>query len=202
MAVLIEAISVVIRADAILTKFPGGWDGFKRIVPNQTLCADNELVRVGFMTPDDVKSFVRKLQASRLEFLQDGKAIDIAVVDQMRGPTAQCDWLEFGHASLSDAGERVAAGRLSGGQSREVVMPPGWTFEGSLSSTFAFVPNESAAKGMKYLRHENGVDVYLNPITGKEMYVGRTDDTPSSDRQRPADGYLRRALNKLSGLLH
>jgi hypothetical protein len=46
MSVLIEAISVVMRADELLKKFPGGWDAFKGIVPNQTLCADNEIVRV------------------------------------------------------------------------------------------------------------------------------------------------------------
>ena len=55
MAVLIEAISVVVRADELLKKFPGGWDAFKSIVPNQTLCADNEIVRVGFMSPQDVE---------------------------------------------------------------------------------------------------------------------------------------------------
>jgi hypothetical protein len=58
MSVLIEAISVVMRADELLKKFPGGWDAFKGIVPNQTLCADNEIVRVGFMTPQDVESFI------------------------------------------------------------------------------------------------------------------------------------------------
>lgn len=54
MSVLIEAISIVIRADELLKKLPGGWDVFKGIVLNQTLCADNEIVRVGFMTPQDV----------------------------------------------------------------------------------------------------------------------------------------------------
>ena len=62
MAVLIEAISVVVRADELLKKFPGGWDAFKAIVPNQTLCADNEIVRVGFMVPQDVESFIKRLQ--------------------------------------------------------------------------------------------------------------------------------------------
>ena len=69
MAVLIEAISVVVRADVLLQKFPGGWEAFKSIIPNQTLCADNEIVRVGFMSPQDVESFVKKLQDAGLEFL-------------------------------------------------------------------------------------------------------------------------------------
>jgi len=58
MAVLVEAISVIVRVDSINKKFPGGWIGFKDHVPNQTLCADNELARVGFMTSEDVKNFV------------------------------------------------------------------------------------------------------------------------------------------------
>lgn len=46
-----------------------------------------------------------------------------------------------------------------------------------MSSTYAFVPSEHVEKGMKYLRNENGLDVYLNPITGEEMYVGRIDES-------------------------
>ena len=177
MAVLIEGTSVVVRVDALLQRFPGGWEAFKHIVPNQTLCADNEIVRIGFMSPQDVEPFVKKLQAAGLEFLRDGEAIDIAVADQIRGLMSKCTWLEFGQVDMSGKGQRVAACRLVGSQLMQVVTPPGWQFEGSLSSTFGFVPSEHAAKGMKYLRHENGLDVYLNPITGKEMYVGRTGES-------------------------
>lgn len=129
MAVLIEAISIVIRANSILSKFLGGWDGFKNTVPNQTLCADNEVVRVGFMSPQDVESFVKKLQCNGLEFLQGDEATDIAVVDQIRGLTSKCSWLEFGSVSTGSNGPRVAACRLTGSQVMEVVFPPGWAFE-------------------------------------------------------------------------
>jgi hypothetical protein len=176
MAVIIEAISVVVRADSILNKFPGGWDGFKNIVPNQTLCADNEIARVGFMSPQDVESFLKKLQSNGLGFLRDGEAIDIAVADQMHGITSKCSWLEFGHVNMGSTGPRVATCHLVGSQVMEVVTPPGWEFEGSLSSTFGFVPSEHAEKGMKFLRHEDGLDVYFNPLTGKEVYVGRTGE--------------------------
>jgi hypothetical protein len=175
MAVLVEAISVIIPVTAIHQKYPGGWEAFKRIIPNQTMCADNELVRVGFMTPDDVEAFVSRLQKAGLEFLKDGEAIDIAVADQMRGLTSKCRWAEFGRINLGGRqNQEVGACRLVGSKLMQVVTPPDWKFEGSLSQTFAFVPTEHAQKGMKFLRHENGLDVYLNPITGKEMYVGRT----------------------------
>jgi hypothetical protein len=45
MAVLVEAISVIIKRTAIDEKWPGGWEAFVRDVPNRTLCFDR-LLRV------------------------------------------------------------------------------------------------------------------------------------------------------------
>lgn len=121
----------------------------------------------------------KKLQRVGLEFLRDGEAVDIAMADQTRGLTSKCTWLEFGHINMNGSGPRVAACRLVGSRVKQMITPPDWKFEGSLSSTFGFVPSEHAAKGRKYLRHGNGIDVgvYLNPITGQEMYVGRTGES-------------------------
>ena len=55
-------------------------------------------------------------------------------------------------------------------------MPDGWVYEGSLSQTFGFVPTENADKSLKFLRHENGLDVYYSELTGKEVFVGRTGE--------------------------
>jgi hypothetical protein len=173
MAVLIEAISVVIRTDALFEKYPGGWNAFKKIVPNKTLCSDNELARVGFMAPQDVSAFVGKLQQAGLVFLRSEKAVDLAVVDQLRGLTTPCDWLEFGHINMG-TNQEVAACRLAGSQTMQVFTPDGWEYEGSLSASQGFVSNENVNKDLKYLRTENGVDVYLNKTTGKEVYIGRT----------------------------
>jgi hypothetical protein len=52
MAVLVEAISVVVRRDAIDRSFEGGWMAFVSRVPNATLCTDNQLARVDFMDPE------------------------------------------------------------------------------------------------------------------------------------------------------
>lgn len=172
MAVLIEAISVVVRTDVLFEKYPGGWNAFKKIVPNDTLCCDNELARVGFMAPMDVRAFVERLQQAGLVFVNSGKAVDLAVVDQLQGPTVPCDWLEFGHINMG-VGE-VAACRLAGSQTMQVFTPDGWEYEGSVSASQGFVSNENVNKDLKYLRTENGVDVYLNKITGKEVYIGRT----------------------------
>jgi hypothetical protein len=176
MAVLIEGISVVIRTEALLKKYPGGWGAFLAIIPNKTLCSDNELTRVGFMTPQDVGSFINILQQAGLEFQKSGNAIDLVVIDQLRGPTTWCEWIEFGHINMNANGNKVAVCRLAGSQSMQVVTPNGWKYEGSLSASHGFVSNDDANKNLEFLRNENGVDVYLDKTTGEEVYVGRTSN--------------------------
>lgn len=175
MAVLAEGISVVIRCDRLLAAFDNDWHAFKAIVPNRTLCADNELVRVGFMAPADVEGFVDLLRGRGLTYLVDGFAKDLVVVDQLRGPLVRCDWIEFGRISLDgDPNKKVAACRLAGSSQSVVVMPEGWRFEQSLSVSFGFVPNEHVDKSLRFVRRQDGLDVYKNALTGREVFIGRT----------------------------
>lgn len=186
MAVLVEAISVIVRRDPIAVGYPGGWDGFVADCPNQTLCADTELARVGFMSAPDVEEFCRRLGSCGLVFLRDGQCVDIAVVDQMRGPTAPCDWIEFGHVDID--GHPVAACRLTGRRDSHLITPDGWQYEGSLSASFGFVPDEHLDKSLAFLRHEDGLDVYCNRLTGKLVYVGRTaTDGAASPKPKRGD---------------
>ena len=184
MAVLIEAISAVVRRDAIDARFSGGWHQFLAIVPNRTLCADEDLARVGFMSPSDIETFIRRLEIGGLTFLRDGQAVDIAVVDQTHGPTRPAEWLEFAHLSLGGTENKVAVCWLFEGpriplgihmpaKGMNLVTPNGWTYEDSLSANSMFVKNEEVQGKLKFLRHEEGIDIYLNRSTGKEVYVGR-----------------------------
>jgi hypothetical protein len=180
MAVLLEGISVVIRCDRLLAAFGNDWNAFKRTVPNRTLCADDELARVGFMAPADVRLFVDALQRRGLTYLVDGVAQDLIVVDQLRGPVANCDWVEFGHINLDrDPKKRVSACRLKGSTESVVITPEDWTFEQSLSSSFGFVSNEHADKSLTLVRQQDGLEVYHNRLTGKEVFVGRAGNTKS-----------------------
>jgi hypothetical protein len=90
MPVLVEAISVIIRIQSIRDKYPGGWEDFVRKVPNRTLCNDDELARVGFMSPNDCESFVQSLNSAGLVYLKDDTCQDIAVADQQRGCYHEC----------------------------------------------------------------------------------------------------------------
>lgn len=174
MAILVEGISVIVKVSAIQEKVNGDWKSFVGLVPNKTLCSDNEIARVGFMAPDDVKQFVDKLEENGLTFQINNQAIDIAVVDQIHGPTVKCGWLEFGHINLDNAPNmRIAACRLIGSNEDQIFMPEDWQYENSLSASYGFVPDGQISKSLKFLRHENSVDVYLNEMTGKEVYIGR-----------------------------
>jgi hypothetical protein len=181
MAVLVEAISVIVRRVRIEESYPGGWDAFDADCPNKTLCADSDIARVGFMMPTDVETFTRKLERQGLVYVNDGKAIDVAVLDQHSGLCVPCDWLEFGHVQLK--GNRVAACRAVGSMDNVMITPDGWKYEGSLSQTFGFVPTGQEERSLRFLRHERGVDVFLNLVTGEEVFVGRVGKhtEPGSD---------------------
>lgn len=181
MAVLVEAISVVVRREPIDRSFVGGWPAFVSCVPNATLCTDSQLARVGFMDPNAVEGFVQKLQSGGLVFRRADKCVDIVVVDQHRGPTTPCEWLEFARIPFDKTGGKVALcwlfegpRRGSGihlpGRKMDFATPEGWTFEESLSTEFSFVTNEDLKDRLKFLRTEGGLDVFLDATTGREVF--------------------------------
>lgn len=175
MAVLIEGLSVVIRVDAINARYPGGWEAFASNAPNASVCWDGELARAGFMMPTDTRAYVKTLENLGLIHLVDGMARDFVVVDQLQGPATPCEWIEVGHVNLEhDLERRVLAARLKGSKQQLVYTPDEWTFERSLSRSFGYAPEAHRDKSLTFLRHESGLDVYLNSITGTEVYVGRT----------------------------
>ena len=171
MAVLIEAISVVVRHEAIQQRHSGGWQGFLRRVPNRTLCTDGNFARVGFMSPKDVEAYASTLEECGLVFRKDGEAVDFAVVDQLRGPTIPAPWLEFG--KIQTGSIKIVACWPAGQIAKEISFPEGWKFEGSLSDKPGFAQDNTMDDRLKFLRRENGLDVYLDLRTGKEVFTGR-----------------------------
>lgn len=200
MAVLVEALSVIVRRESIDRKVDGGWEAFLRTVPNQTFCSDGELVRVGFMHPSDVGSYIGVLKENGLVFEESGRCVDIAVADQDTGFTSTCPWGEFTHLKRGEDGGRMAAcwlyegerrgkglhfphSMLEGGKPRiQVVLPAGWEFEGSLSQHHTFVPREDQERRLKFQRSEpDGRQVFLDTETGKEVTQTRTQGRRESD---------------------
>ena len=177
MAVLVEAISVIVKTSVIESKYPDGNESFLADVPNQTLCADGELARVGFMTPDDVGVFIDILEAKGLVHLNGSEAVDIVVADQQSGFTTPCSWAQVGRTAIDDEEEQIiTACQLVDSKCDQLVCPDDWAYEGSLSHTYGWVPTEHADRSLIFLRKEGGMTVYLNTLTGKEVFTGRTHE--------------------------
>lgn len=169
MAVLCEAISVIIKKHSIEKYYRGGWDYFLENIPNSTMCTDEILVRIGFMSPVEVQEYVEELVANGLQFqpptiggLSIGlrKKDDITVVDQQKGPMVECGWIEFGHLPVDREGGTISACWLFEGERHgygihmpakdaeegmEVATPNGWSYESSLSKEYTFVENPSGS---------------------------------------------------------
>jgi hypothetical protein len=172
MPVLIEAISVVMRREAIARRYEGAWPGFVADAVNQTLCADSDIARLGFMHPDDVVAFIQRMEQQGLVFLDAaGNALDIVVLDQRQGATTPCAWIEFYRQEVP--GGVVSAARLAGSRETNFFCPAGWDFERSLSKNFEFHPTPTVGENLEFARHERDTDVFRNRLTGQEVFIAR-----------------------------
>ena len=189
MAVLVEGISVVIKASAIASKYPGGWEELKKNLPNQTLCADGELVRAGFMSPDDVKTFVESLEEHGLIYLHQGKAQDLVIIDQTRGLKTACDWIEFEIVDWEgDPQKKVSACHLADRKIDQILTPDGWNYDESLSKHFGFVPTENRYERLVFIEQKNGCNVYIDLTSGREVFIGTTNGSKSKSADAGSTG--------------
>ena len=123
MAVVAEAISVIVRVDVIDDAIPGGMAGYRAMVPNSSFCTDGRLVRVGFAAPTDVGAFYEHLRQFGLRLDDDERFLDIAIVDQYEGPTFPCPWLRFERHAEGYSSVRLVDEPLS----EPVAAPANWT---------------------------------------------------------------------------
>jgi hypothetical protein len=70
-------------------------------------------------------------------------------------------WLPV-DAKYPAAGIHIPGGKL------DLATPAGWQFEGSLSKYFHFVPDDDPGTRFKFLRTEDGLDVFLDQSTGRK----------------------------------
>ena len=174
-AVLIEAISVVVLRHRIVESYPGGWAAFKREVPNGTLCYDTHLARVGFMSSQDVRHWVKQLEMSGLSFEVEERAVDMAVVDQLQGLTVRCDWLRWGELPIDDA--FVAAAWVPSDTERHLATPAEWSFHGSLSDQHTFIPEEDElSHRFDVVGEGSGVLEIQDKMTGARKFLGSPFD--------------------------
>jgi hypothetical protein len=138
MSVLIEALCVVLKASAVIDRFPGGFDSFAASLPPGTYCADGDLVRVGFMRTPEVLDFVAKLERAGFIARPGAHEAELVVVDASRGLLAPCAWAEFARVrSLVALLGPVAICKRPGTPDEPVMTPEGWEYERSLSKPFS-----------------------------------------------------------------
>jgi hypothetical protein len=167
MAVVAEAISVIVRVDVIEDAIPGGMAGYRAMVPNSSFCTDGRLVRVGFTAPPDVGAFYEHLRQFGLRLDDDERFLDIAIVDQYEGPTFPCPWLRFERHAEGYSSVRLVDEPLS----QPVAAPEGWTPENS--AKLKFTPTEEASEHFIGMGSENGAEMVLDTRTGQFTYVAR-----------------------------
>jgi hypothetical protein len=98
MAIAMEFFNIIVPKAAIVAKYPGGIAQYRKD-GGLTLLEDEYLTRGGAMNWYDVEMIVRQLESLGLRHLdENGKAVDIVVVDMLRGPTSPCDWVDFDNA--------------------------------------------------------------------------------------------------------
>ena len=87
MSILIEAISVIVRNEALAARYPGGVARLRGRLPQSTRSAATAAWREsGFLSPRDVRFFVEMLESHGLVGQHGAASIDIAIVDQNQGP--------------------------------------------------------------------------------------------------------------------
>ena len=181
MAVLCEALSVLVPVEALIRAFPGGPSQYEQLVPNATLCSDGVLTRVGFMHPNDVGVWIERLEDIGLTFIRkrpDGsaEAVDFVVLDQLQGPTCDCPWIS------TEVVDGIRWAWLTQYDKGDLATPVGWVPQNSAG--LKFHPNEEVA-GMVIARGEL-MDESVNMDSGATEYIGRP-----FERERSYDEAIR-----------
>jgi len=174
MTILIEAISIVVRCDALERLGPDGQDHFYSSIPNQTYCSDGRLARVGFMEEKDALDFVAVMESLGLVRLEADAPADFMIALQGVTDSVPCKWLErfkvecrgntLDVAAFVDDEGKVYLEEDPGG----FVAPSGWSPEDLV---------HQSQDNLRYLRsrHSDGggmLDHYRSP-DGQVVYIGR-----------------------------
>lgn len=159
MSVLVECLNVVVRRRAIEDRYPGGFAGYAADCPDETLCADAHLVRVGFMNKADVGEFcLRVLSRAGLASSPSGRPEDaeipdesVAIVEQDHGPWHPQPWLSYARRD-----DGVCVCWLATAPQGDPAVPAGWTLPSP--GTFVRLPDPppTAAPGTPSVRVYQG----------------------------------------------
>ncbi len=168
MAVVTDALSVLVTVENLDEIYPGGLNGYIRDVPNSTFCSDGLLTRVGFMTPVDVQIFTERLMAAGLRF-QAAEDSHVGIVDQITGATYYWEWFE---TTVISGGIRLA--RVTGDDQEWIATPDSWTPEESLDLAQGFVPESDLGRSVHAVGElEEDLELFYDENEGRFGFHGR-----------------------------
>jgi hypothetical protein len=186
MAIYCEAISVIVQKSTIKLKLGISPADLMRKFSGGSIWEDENLIRFGFMAPQDAGVWVRQLQDLGLVFCDQVDAgfrsRDIVVIDQRIGPTCECSWIE----------SRIKDGVR-------------WAWEANKPEGSFDPPADLADRNMRYFPLSESsdfpwssdfasqLDATIDQNSGKTWYVGR----PYLGQQI-YDGHIRSAIDELN----
>lgn len=168
MSVLIEALTLVVPRLSLDVSYPGGAEGFiarasRKDAGARHVCADDALVAVSFFVGEECDPIVEELTALGLVYDDDeGRSVEMAVVDQRYGPTLPCSWLAL---RRDPAG--YTCGWLEGREPGAMAHPEGWTPDRSRRLVRTDMRDER--ERMLPLAEQDGIETWLDLATGRQV---------------------------------
>lgn len=193
MAVVIEAITIVVRRDAVRRAFRGNEAAFEALAPNRSGRKDAHLHAIGFMDHRDAAAFVtRALEPRGLTWARGVEAIDLTLVDQLTGLQHYTPWLEVGQYPVE--GGAVTAAWLKGTEPGALSTHAGWNLQGYMG--LARTPIDEMGAWQEVTSYYPGQRAILDPETGEKRYTVRNTvrETPAP---APAEEVLRAFFDSL-----
>lgn len=177
MAVLIEALSLVIPRIALDISWPGGSDAFLHAMCepdclSRRVCADDTLASISFFNPEDALPTEQRLEDIGLLGVVDDAFHDFAFVDQRTGPTMPCPWL---HWRQHRDGYTYAW--REGSDSSTMAAPADWTPEQSRRLVRTDIRDDT--ERMLKLSDDGKFEIWLDYQTG-EMSRGLARSEPET----------------------
>jgi hypothetical protein len=165
MSVLVEALSLIVPRSVLDVSYPGGTDAFlKQMLETparcRCACADDRLVSVSFFGNDDATAVGTELVGVGIVAVDDDHFYELAFVDQARGPTMQCDWIEWRKHE-----EGYTTCWLAGTDPGPLHTPAGWTPQHSRNLSIHDIRSEPG-RCMKLADEPDGHEIWIDFQTG------------------------------------
>jgi hypothetical protein len=165
MSVLVEALSLIVPRKVLDVSYPGGTEAFlnKMNIPPllcRHACSDDALVSVSFHGTEDATVVGNELLDLGIVAVDDDHFYELAFVDQAKGPTMPCDWIEWQKHE-----EGYTSCWLAGTDPEPLHTPEGWTPQQSQNLTLHDIRGEPG-RCMKLADEPDGHEIWIDFQTG------------------------------------